>query len=230
MSNDILTDVTLRSNISAVKRRYHSPRRTAQAAATRRAILEAAYRLFLEHGFAATSIRAVAQAAQVSDQTVYSVFGDKPSLLVEVGLNVISGELSQDATPVRDYAAAIRTAGDDEERIAVAAAWSRSVWERGMLRFESMLLDAAATDPRTAEIAASVWERKYDENKELFAVAFPAQSRRRGDDFDDLYDLFFAMDSAAFVRILIDDRGWTFDKYERWLRAVLRRLFTRFGD
>jgi AcrR family transcriptional regulator len=193
-------------------------------------MLDAAYRLFLERGYAATSIRAVAQEAEVSDQTVYAVFADKPSLLVEVGRDVISGYLSQDAAPIRDFETEIRTVADPGDRIALAAAWNRSVWERGMLRFESMLLDAAATDPRASEVAAAVWKRKYDENKELFAVAFPEETRRPSDDFDDLYDIFFALDSAAFVRILIDDRGWTFDQYEGWLRAIMRRLFSRLGD
>jgi hypothetical protein len=42
--------------------------------------------------------------------------------------------------------------------------------------------------------------------------------------------VFFALDSAAFVRILIDDRGWSYDTYERWLAAILRRIFTRVPD
>lgn len=38
--------------------------------------------------------------------------------------------------------------------------------------------------------------------------------------------MFVALDSAAFVRILIHDRGWTFDDYERWLVTVLQKIFT----
>lgn len=220
--------MTKSSEPEGTRRTYHAPRREAQAEATRRAILDAAHSLFLAKGYNATSIRSVAEAAEVSDQTIYNVFSDKPSLLVAVGLRVVAGELSP--RPARDFEAELRAATDPLERIHIAAAWSRMVWEQGMLRFESMLLDAAASDPRAAEVARSVWQQKYDDNKRLFAVVFPEDSRRPGDDFDDAYDVLFALDSAAFVRILIDDRGWTFDKYERWLATILRRLFTRLPD
>lgn len=95
-----------------------------------------------------------------------------------------------------------------------------------MLRFESMLLEADAHDARAAAVAESVWQRKYDENRELFAAVF-AGSMRPEDDFDEAYDVFFALNSAAFVRVLVDDRGWTFDTYERWTATMLRRLFHR---
>ncbi|UUO03171.1 TetR family transcriptional regulator [Mycolicibacterium novocastrense] len=46
-----------------VKRRYSSRLRAAQASGTRRRIVAAAERLFVEHGYAATTIDAVAAAA-----------------------------------------------------------------------------------------------------------------------------------------------------------------------
>lgn len=48
----------------------------------REAILQAATQLFYERGFAATSMEAVAERADVSKMTVYSHFPDKPALLV----------------------------------------------------------------------------------------------------------------------------------------------------
>lgn len=209
------------------KRPYRAPRRAAQAEATRQAILEAAHDRFLADGYAGTSIRAVAGAAGVSEQTVYNVFGDKPSLLVAVGMRVLSGALAPGGAEGGDFRTRLLAQPDQRSRIRFAAAWERMIWEKGMLRFESMLLDAAASDPRAAEIAAAVWKQKYDENRELFALAFPTDQRPAGDDPDEAYDLFFALDSAAFVRILIDDRGWSFDTYEKWLATMLERLFTR---
>ncbi|MBS0569547.1 MAG: TetR/AcrR family transcriptional regulator [Proteobacteria bacterium] len=47
------------------------------------AILDAAKRLFVEHGYTATSMDAVANAARVSKLTVYSHFGDKDALFTE---------------------------------------------------------------------------------------------------------------------------------------------------
>src|SRR5215211_4814983 len=62
-------------------RAYDSSRRRAQAAATRRDILEAAQRLFEQHGYAATTIAAIAAEAGVALKTVYLAFETKSGLL-----------------------------------------------------------------------------------------------------------------------------------------------------
>src|SRR5215217_3506766 len=62
-------------------RRYDSPRRRAQAAATRDDILDAAQRLFEQRGYAATTMDAIAAEAGVALKTVYVAFETKGSLL-----------------------------------------------------------------------------------------------------------------------------------------------------
>src|SRR5213083_2359267 len=64
-----------------VKRRYESAHRQEQARQTRRAILDAAAMLFVDPGYAATPLTAVAAEAGVAVQTVYAVFGSKGNLL-----------------------------------------------------------------------------------------------------------------------------------------------------
>ena len=63
------------------KRRYDSPRRREQAAATRREILEAAQRLFERQGYAATTMAAIAAEAGVALKTVYVAFETKSGVL-----------------------------------------------------------------------------------------------------------------------------------------------------
>src|SRR3954447_6569818 len=65
----------------AVKRRYASTLREDQAKQTRRAILDAAGTLFVDPGYAATPLTAVAAEAGVAVQTVYKTFGSKKALL-----------------------------------------------------------------------------------------------------------------------------------------------------
>ena len=64
-----------------VKRSYDSPLRKAQAAATRRAIIDAAATSFIERGYVATSIETIAEAAGVSRATVFTSVGGKKELL-----------------------------------------------------------------------------------------------------------------------------------------------------
>src|SRR6266545_1650225 len=63
------------------KRRYDSPRRREQAAATRREILDAAQRLFERDGYAATTMAAIAAEARVALKTVYVAFETKSGVL-----------------------------------------------------------------------------------------------------------------------------------------------------
>ena len=56
------------------KRRYESPHRRQQAAATRLHILQAAQRLFEQQGYVATTMAAIAAEAGVALKTVYLAF------------------------------------------------------------------------------------------------------------------------------------------------------------
>ena len=66
------------------RRRYDSRGRQEQAGRSRWAMLQAARRLFLDRGYAATTMPAIAAAAGVSVQSVYKAFGNKPALLKTV--------------------------------------------------------------------------------------------------------------------------------------------------
>src|SRR4051812_16756036 len=58
-------------------RRYSSHLRQAQAAATRRQIVDAALSVFLEHGYAGATMQRIAAAAGVVVETIYRTFDGK---------------------------------------------------------------------------------------------------------------------------------------------------------
>jgi AcrR family transcriptional regulator len=78
--------------VSTSKRRYDSPRRAEQARQTRAAVADAALRLFLRDGFAATTIAAIAAEAMVSAETIYKAFGGKPGLVRAICAGALAGE------------------------------------------------------------------------------------------------------------------------------------------
>src|SRR5213592_4189099 len=100
MSNDFSARVLKMSGDGKRQRRYDSPRRRQQAAATRGQILTAAQRLFERDGYAATSMAAVAQEAGVSLKTVYVVFETKSGLLRALWHRLVRG--GDDDTPVEE--------------------------------------------------------------------------------------------------------------------------------
>src|SRR2546423_8387392 len=64
-----------------VRRQYSSPLRQKQATQTRLRILDAAQKLFGDHGYAATTVEAIAGAAGVATDTVYATFANKARVL-----------------------------------------------------------------------------------------------------------------------------------------------------
>src|SRR5687768_9646193 len=62
------------------RRKYDSPTRRDQAEATRSRITDAARRIFVERGWAATRVRDVAAAAGVSEASVFAIHGNKAGL------------------------------------------------------------------------------------------------------------------------------------------------------
>jgi AcrR family transcriptional regulator len=69
---------------STPKRKYQSQLRLEQAATTKARIVAAARTVFVRQDYAATSIVAIARAAQVSRETIYSTYGTKVNLLKAV--------------------------------------------------------------------------------------------------------------------------------------------------
>ena len=65
--------------------------RAEQAAATRQRILNAAYDLFCELGYRATTMALIAERAHVAVQTVYFTFRTKDALLQEVHNQTVLG-------------------------------------------------------------------------------------------------------------------------------------------
>src|SRR2546429_5882118 len=76
------------------RRPYESPRRRAQAEATRKDILDAAQRLFEANGYAATTMAEIAGEAGVALKTVYLAFETKSGLLRALWNLLLRGDRS----------------------------------------------------------------------------------------------------------------------------------------
>ena len=77
------------------KREYRSFRRKDQARDTRRRIIDAARRLFIERGYAGATIEAIAQEAGVAAETIYAIFKNKRGILSAlVDVSVVGEDLA----------------------------------------------------------------------------------------------------------------------------------------
>ncbi|HEV2886021.1 MAG TPA: TetR family transcriptional regulator, partial [Jatrophihabitans sp.] len=75
-----------------VKRRYDSSGRQQQARRNRNAVLDTAQRRFVQEGYAATTVAAIAGDAGVSVETIYKSFGGKAGLVAAIWQRGLTGQ------------------------------------------------------------------------------------------------------------------------------------------
>jgi AcrR family transcriptional regulator len=208
------------------RRRYRSPLREHQALETKAAILDAAQELFVENGYGATSIRAIADKAGVSEATVYSIFGQKGSILWAALLRAVSGDDEDDTSAIpQNVVRSVRLAEGIVEQTHLLLRWSRQHWEKGAADLEVAMERAVDTDPELADMAKRAAEGRLQAVHQGLTLALEAGSLRDNLVFEDVVDLIWAIDSPQVYRSLVRGRGWSPEKYERWLVEIITRVF-----
>lgn len=196
-------------------RTYNSPRRQEQARQTRRAILDAAAKLFVDPGYAATRLTAVAAEAGVAVQTLYAVVGSKRQLLSELVDVTIAGDDEPVALPDRAFVAEIRALTGARARLARFARHLTETHER-QVQVMLALAAAATADPD----AAAVWHKNLEERQRGMTM-FAADLAATGELREDLPPariadvLWLAQDVRNYDR-LVRERGWTGEQFQQW--------------
>lgn len=182
--------------------------RAQQAAATRERIVQAARTQFRMHGYDASTIAGIAEAAGVAVPTVYKLFRNKPALLAAV---VDSWRAQWNPAPLHG-----------KERAADTIAWwcsvARRQWETGL----DIAIIFAAAITSNAEARAELQSRLQERETVINGLAAKLKPRlRRGVTADAAAALLSALTLPELYRELVRDRGWTSDQYERWLKQTL---------
>jgi AcrR family transcriptional regulator len=206
---------------SPVKRRYDATRRRQAAARTRTAILDAARELFAERGYAATPMTAIANRAGVALDTVYAAVGRKPELARLLIETAISGTDHAMPAEQRDYVRAIQDAPDADTKIAIYAAAITAIAPR-MTLVLGIIQQAAADEPELAALWTEIAERRAA-NMRLFVADLAAVAPLRLDP-DQAADIVWATNAAELYQLLVGQRGWTPQRYQRFLTDTWQRL------
>ena len=190
---------------------------------TRQLILDAARGVFLEKGYAAATMPAIAQVAGVALDTVYATVGKKPALFRLLIETAISGNDVPVPTEERDYVRAIRAEPDAAGKLRIYAAALRNIQSRLAPLFR-VLQGAALLDAELATLWKSISERRA-RNMRLFAADLAVTGRLRSDfSIDKAADVIWAMNSPELYLLLIEQRGWSGEKFQAWLGEAWIRL------
>jgi len=211
------------------RRTYDSPRRREQASATRGAVLAAARDLFVERGFVATTVQAIADRAAVSPETVYAAFGNKRSLLSSVLDVSIVGDDAEVPLLERTWVEEMRDEPDARRRVRILARNGRLILER-IGPIHDVLRSAAAADPEIASLWGRYSSQRFAGQRELVRVLGAGGSLRKGLTAAAAADTLFAIGSPETYRLLTVERGWSPDRFERWYADTLARLLLDPGE
>jgi AcrR family transcriptional regulator len=217
-------------------RAYHAPRRTAAAAATRRAIVLAAKEQFEARGWAATTMRSIAMSAGVSPKTVEALFATKPALL-EATLLVVVGDLA--ASIETDGPAVLRPEAVLELRGEAARAIEGAPDAATMLELHSALVSelngrgaricwavesAVASDERLAEIWARLTEVQLFARRWSAEVVLQKPGIRADLTLREAEETFLTTMDWNTYRTLTTKGGMSPEEVQAWVARYYRRM------
>jgi AcrR family transcriptional regulator len=202
-------------------RRYESPRRREQAAATRRQILEAAQRLFERQGYAATTMAAVAAEAGVALKTVYVAFETKSGLLRALWHLLLRGDEEDAPVADRRWYQEVLEEPDPDRLVRLTARNSRAVKERaGALM--GVIRSAASTDADIALLWARIQADFHDNQRAIVEALHARKALRPGLGVARAADVLWTLNHPDLWLLLVGERGWAPAQWERWFTDVVR--------
>jgi len=202
------------------KRAYNSSVRRRQADETRSRIISAAQSLLFRKGFAGMTMDAVAREANVAVPTVYSWFGSKTAIVSAIIEHARFGQRYKDA--LKHTLDAV----DPRDRLKNAARIAASVYLS-----EDEILDclrgAEALAPELARFSADLESHRYEAQR--IVIQGLARGGHLHDDLEitKARDIMWSLTSRDLYRLLVKERKWTVEEYQRWLGDTLLSTIVR---
>lgn len=201
--------------VKQVKRRtYDSSRRRAQADDTRALIVVAARDLFIERGYGTTTIADIALAAGVSVETIYAAFRNKATLLHKAWDITIGGDDRDIVFHERPDVVAIRSEPDLATRFMLHAAMATRTAQR-IAPFQLMVQSASGADPAAAAMLDEIGRQRLAGMSVMAAEAFTTGQLAVSE--SECRDLIWSMTDGILWHRLVNERGWTNDRFADWL-------------
>ena len=206
----------------SVKRSYQSPLRAAQADSTRRTVIAAAARLFSERGYVATSVDDIAAEAGVSRATVFTAVGGKPALL-KTALDVaIVGDDQPVSLPDRPRSRAVRAETDPRRYLALYAGIAAEIGARAGAIYEA-IRGAAGADPAARALWLDHQAQRRQGGANVVRDLLGKAELRAGLEPEAAADVVWVLNDPGLYRLLVQERGWTHERFEAWLAETLQR-------
>jgi AcrR family transcriptional regulator len=186
----------------------------------RAAVVEAARTLFLERGYAATTIETISDLSDVPPATVYRLFSSKLGILKALFDVSIAGD--DESVPLQDrpHVRAVATDPDPRKQLSGFVGISRGIMSRTEPVYR-ILVSAAGSDPGAAALLAEQTRHRQQGQGQIARLLARGGALRPELRERDAADIIHALMSPEVYRLLVGDRGWSPERYQHWLTDTL---------
>jgi AcrR family transcriptional regulator len=187
-------------------RPYDGRSRQEQARSTRERVIEVARSAFLEKGYGATTVLAIAEGAGVSVETIYKGFGGKAGLVRAIHEHGLEGGGPTPAERRWDDMSA-----SEPDARALVDQWGAFVAEVSPLVSPILLLvrSAAAAEPELASLLREIDEARLSRMKKNARVLRRRGFLREGVSVEAAAEIMWAYAAPELYDLLVVRRGWS---------------------
>ncbi|MBI5952138.1 MAG: helix-turn-helix transcriptional regulator [Chloroflexi bacterium] len=208
---------------TTTKRKYDSSRRKARARETQDQILQAARRLFIDRGYLGTTMDSIAQTAGVAPETVYSIFGNKRTILSRIVDVSVVGDSDPIPLLVRSQIREVEFEKNQKRQIEMFAGRIQIIMSNVAPMFEVMR-GAAKTEPEVAAMLKKYLDGRMKGMGYFIDCLLANGPLSEWIDKSTAIETTWALTSAEMYTLLTVDKGWSGEEYEHWLSTSLTRL------
>ena len=201
-------------------RRHGTAAPQARTRRTKASVVDAARGLFEERGYAATTIEAISERSDTPQATIYRLFASKLGILKAVIDVAIVGDDEDVAMADRPQVRELLADPDAHQRLAQFAALLRDLMAR-TAPVHRLLADAARSDPEAASLLAEIARQRQEGQRRVARSLARSGALRPGLRERDAADVIHALASPEVYGLLVLDRGWSGERYERWIASTL---------
>jgi AcrR family transcriptional regulator len=187
---------------------------------TKASVVDAARALFEDRGYAATTIEAIGERSDTPQATIYRLFASKLGILKAVIDVAIVGDDEDVAMADRPQVQELLADPDAHQRVAQFAALLRDLMAR-TAPVHRLLADAARSDPDAASLLAEIARQRQQGQRRIARSLARAGALRPELRERDAADVIHALASPEVYGLLVLDRGWSGERYERWMASTL---------
>ncbi len=192
--------------------------RRARSQRTSSRVASASQDLFLEHGYARTSMEAIAARAGVSAQTVYNQFGTKCDLLAAVLDRAVVGDAAEVALMERSWFI-VGEGEDAADAIIRFAATATAILARVAPIWDVMR--SASALPEVEQLLANNRRRRRADQRKLVRALVATDQLRPDLDVDHVTDVVYGLVNEDVYLLLTNDCRWSRKRFTTWLAGTL---------